>query len=110
MNAVVRRFVAAVDERIMTIDLFNAAIHFAQRRQMWIVLPEFRTGTANIREETPRMATVQITHSRGQHDKIAWRQKVPEDQLALHGKSCVAREGGGDRSIKRRVAATCVRV
>src|SRR5688572_13596619 len=73
MNAMDRSFVAPVDERIMTFNLFNPGIRIAQWRQVRVVLPQFRTGTADISQKLSRMQAMQITHCRSEHDQITWR-------------------------------------
>ena len=87
MKAVVGRFVTAIDERIMTVDLLYASVRFTERSEMRVVLPKFRAGGADVREKSSRMTAMQIAHGGRQHNEIAWRQKIPEDQLAFHGKN-----------------------
>src|ERR1043166_1177869 len=71
VDAVIRSLVASVDQWVMTIDLLDAAVCFAQRREMRIVLPKFRTGTAHVGHEFPRMAAVQVAHRCCEHHEVA---------------------------------------
>src|SRR5262245_21212055 len=94
MNAMVGCVVAAIDKRIMTVDLLHAPGRFTEWSEMGVVLPEFRAGGADVRQKSSGMAPVQIAHGGRQHDKVAWRQKIPKDQLALHGKNAAKKTCG----------------
>ena len=66
VDAVVGRFVAAVDERVVTVNLLNAAVGFAERREVGIVVPQFGARSTDIGEKPVRKTVVQIAYGGGQ--------------------------------------------
>src|SRR6185503_2456139 len=85
-----RRAVGLVNQRIMTIDRAHVAVVVAQPRDVRIVRPQIRARCSYIRAKAVRMTLVQIADHGGQHQDIAGRLGIFEDQL-LHTLACICK-------------------
>src|ERR1019366_26569 len=81
VQAMVRTFVASVDQRIQTVNLFCLGIVRGQGSEVWIVLPKIGTQCPYISSKLPGIAMMQVADRRRQHDDIARRQPALQDQL-----------------------------
>ncbi len=70
MNKVERTCVAFVNERVVHIQYFNTRVRFGQRSEVRIVIPQRVRGCPDIRFELVWMSSVQVAHSRCQHQHI----------------------------------------
>jgi hypothetical protein len=48
------------------------------------MVPQFRTGSPNVRDKLPRIALVQVANCRGQHHEVTRRETISQNQLP-HG-------------------------
>lgn len=74
--------IAFVDERILAIDDFDAALAFAEGGEVGVVLPEVRTGGPDVGEEGPRVGAMKVPHRRREHDDVPRRPVVAQDEAA----------------------------
>jgi hypothetical protein len=81
----IRALIAGVNQRVLAIQSLHAGLPLLQVGQVGIVLPKLRTGRAHIGLKLAGITVMQVTHRRGQHDDIAWRLRVSQDQLAHDG-------------------------
>ena len=60
----------------------DAGLSHLQGCEMGIILSEFRTGSADIGQKLIGMAAVQIPNGRREHQNVAGRLVVGEDELS----------------------------
>src|SRR4051794_33186074 len=80
VQAVVRRLIATVDQRIAAFDRLSPFCFLLQPRDEWIVLPYFREERLHIRLELARVAPVQVPDRRRQHHDVSRRKVTFENQ------------------------------
>jgi hypothetical protein len=71
VEEVVGRRVDAIDERIVTIDDVDASLLLLEGREVGIVQPELGARRADVRDEAPGVAGVQVTDGRCEHHDVA---------------------------------------
>ena len=70
MEKVERTCVAFVNERLVHIQYFNTRVRFGQRSEVRIVIPQRVCGRPHIRFELMWISSVQVAHSRCQHQHV----------------------------------------
>lgn len=76
-----RLFVAAVNQRVMAVQPLHSGILVIQRRDVGIVAPQIRAGSAHIGDAFPWVAPVQVAHGGSQHQDVAGGLVVLEEKL-----------------------------
>ena len=84
MNEVPRSAVASGDEGIFAVDHLQMRVRSTYGRQMRIVLPKGFARTSHVSDKLSRMALVQITNRRRQHENVAGRLLIAQKNLP-HG-------------------------
>jgi hypothetical protein len=79
VKAVIGLLVTPVDERISAINHLDTSLLLIQRGDIWIILPEFRTASANVGFELVWIASVEVADRGSHHDDIAGREKASQD-------------------------------
>lgn len=74
--------VTAVDQRVLAVDRLHAGVAHTERGEVGVVLPKMRARGPDVGEELPGIAEVQVADSSRQHDNVARRLEIAEDQLA----------------------------
>lgn len=70
VDKVERTCVAFVNDRVVHIQYFNTRVRFGQRSEVRIVIPQRVCGRPHIRFELVRISSVQVAHSRCQHQHV----------------------------------------
>ena len=76
MQAVIGRLVAAIDQRIFTIDDLDLRIILLEQGQVRIMIPQFRARSSDVRDELARITLVQVSHRSGEHHDVARRKMI----------------------------------
>jgi hypothetical protein len=71
-------------QRIVAVEDLNLGIVLLKRREVGIVEPEIGTRSPNVGDELTRMTAMEVADGGRQHDDVAGRLEVPEDELSGH--------------------------
>ena len=85
VDEMVRRLIALVDQGIFAVDHGDFGVVVIERRDIRIVLPQMIAGRAHVGQEAAGVTFVQVPHGGREHDDIAGRQEVFEQEF-LHGR------------------------
>lgn len=80
VQEVMRFLVAAMNQRVLAGDEFDAGIVFVERRDVRIVLPGRRAWGTHVREELSGMTAMQVPDGGCQHHDVARRLRVAENE------------------------------
>lgn len=76
VNEMIRRVVAAMNERVVADHRLHVGILLVQGSDLRIVLPERRAGSAHVRQESTGVSPMQIPDRRREHHDVPWRQVI----------------------------------
>ena len=90
VNAMIRRLVAPVDQRIMAVNHLHFALVLRERDQVGVVGPKRRAGGVRVGDELIGVAPMQVTDRRRQHDDIpggerTFKNELPHDRRVRTG-------------------------
>lgn len=87
--------VGLVDQRIMAHHRFDFRIIGIKRCQKWIILPQLRRACPNVGQKFSTVTLVKIAYGSRQHDDVAGRLEVGEDQFShFKGEDSVSAKNG----------------
>ena len=71
-----------IDQGIGTFDDLDAGTRFGEGTDEGIVLPDFRAGSADVRQELAWTMQMKIAHRRGQQDDVARGKRAFENEFS----------------------------